>query len=101
MKLSTEQTYAILYLRDQNKTLSEISSELNITEKTVKGVLDKNPKTEPVTKPMSSNGLINTSQSGKQRGVMIMTKTGSEIGEKTRNTSASPKKDECIFRPNS
>lgn len=100
MKLSTEQTYAILYLRDQNKSISDIASELNLSTKTVKTVVDKNPKIEPEPKPQSPNGMINTTQSGKQRGVMIMTKTGSEIGEKVRNMSTS-KESSCIFRPKS
>lgn len=100
MKLTTEQTYAILYLRDQDKNIKEISSELDIAEKTIKTVLEKNPKSDPMPKPQSTNGMINTTQSGKQRGVMIMTKTGSEIGEKVRNMSK-VSENPCIFKPKS
>jgi len=99
MKLTTEQTYAILYLRDQEKNISQISNELDIPEKTIKSILEKNPKPEP-KEQTSISGMINTSQSGKQKGVMIMTKTGSEIGEKVRTMSVQ-KENPCIFKPKS
>lgn len=109
MRLTKVHKYAISYLDSIGKTHAEIADELNTSERTIdrylKSISENTKETVPepeqaaaVKKPKVSDFLINKTQSGDTRGVMIMTKQASAIAENiTKNISAPPTNG--IFRP--
>jgi hypothetical protein len=104
MKLNKTQQYAIEHLHGAGKTPEEISNELDIALKSVVSVINKIPKPEPapsqeVKKMGPSDFMINKTQTGKDRGVMIMTQQASMMSENAAKSS--PGENPAIYRPKS
>lgn len=103
MKLNKTQQYAIEHLHSLGKTPEEISNELDISIKNVSSAVSKLPEPqpkpqEPDNKPKGpSDFMINKSQTGKDRGVMIMTQQASMLSEKAQKSVQS--ENPAIFRP--
>lgn len=105
MKLNKTQQYAIEHLHGLGKSPEEISNELDISIKNVSATISKlpepqlQPKTqEPDNKPKGpSDFMINKSQTGRDRGVMIMTQQASMLSEKAQKSVQS--ENPAIFRP--
>lgn len=112
-KISKANLYAIQFLFGQNKTISEIASELNIPEKQVTSVIEKTHNTGGVdaiktstskSGKSQSKALMITETAGKgTKNVAIMTKEASELNDHLRQQGpkTQPRNfDKAIFRPN-
>lgn len=108
MRLTKVHKYAISYLHSIGKSNAEIADEINTSERTIDRYLksvavestpEPEPQPEPAAKkPTVSDFLINKTQSGNTRGVMIMTKQASAIAENITKSIATPPTN-GIFRP--
>lgn len=110
MKINKQLGYAINWLVSQNKSVVEISDELDLTEKQITSYIEKNnlSKSEPLaiksqsTKPKSKELMIRHTSNKKINNVAIMTKEASEVNDefKKQLVSKSTKNSDCIFKPN-
>lgn len=117
-KTNKAQQYAILWLDSQNYTTNDIANELNISEKIVVGILEKNKNPnsdEPVniktasgtvsaSKKSTKNLMINQTSVKKNNSVMIMTPEASmqhDESKKKMNDGPGRQTHSAIFRPNS
>ena len=109
-KMNKTLTYAVLWLNHQNLDNTQIAEELSLTEKQVKGVIDKVHMTETKTNniPTTSSpvggikpkDLMITESASRTRSVSIMTQQASALNDELKKR-ASPKTDSQngIFRP--
>jgi IS30 family transposase len=109
MRLTKVHKYAICYLHSIGKSHAEIADEINTSERTIdrylkklsentKEIVEELEAVPEVKKPTVSDFLLNKTQSGDTRGVMIMTKQASAIAENiTKNLSAPSTNG--VFRP--
>jgi len=108
--LNKTQIYAIRWLNSQNKTIKEISDELDITENQIQKTLEKysSTKTEnsntikdaksPVSR--SQNLMIRETSGKKTNNVAIMTREASEVNDHFKNNIVThPTTEKAIFRP--
>ena len=102
MRLTKVHKYAISYLHSIGKSNAEIADEINTSERTIdrylKSVAVESTPEPAAKKPTVSDFLINKTQSGNTRGVMIMTKQASAIAENITKSIATPPTN-GIFRP--
>lgn len=111
-KVNKTQSYAILWMNSQGMSIDQISKELNITEKQIHGVLEKNSqipdaliktKTSSVApKDSKTKGLMITESLSKKAKVAIMTKEASSLNDTLKHQVPSEsitKRDKGIFRP--
>lgn len=107
--ISKQKQYAALWLHNTNKTLEEISQELELSVEQVEKIIEKNSSainikttSQPVKASKIQDTMITESAAGKHR-VAIMTKQASEISDeaiKKNNThKKSSFKESCIFKP--
>lgn len=116
-KTSKMQQYAIQWLDSQNYSVAEIVNELNLSEKTVIGVLEKNKNPNTNAEPVniktgsesvapakgSKNLMINQTAVKKNNSVMIMTPEASmknDEAKKKINDASTRQTHSAIFRPN-
>lgn len=105
--------YAALYLHSQDKTHTEIATELNISAKEAKSLVStettkksKDSKTaiKTTSAPVNSKNLMITQTEGKKiKSVAIMTKAASEVNDefkKSLGPTVSRTGKDAIFRPN-
>lgn len=110
MKITKQLGYAINWLISQNKTIPEISEELNLTEKQITSYVEKNnlTKSEPLavksqsTKLKSKELMIRHTSGKKTNNVAIMTKEASEVNDEFRKQMVTKptRNSDCIFKPN-
>jgi predicted transcriptional regulator len=101
--------YAIELLHSRGTSISDIATELKLTESQVKRVINKLPKPEPVVekpkeedKPKKQNFMIRHTAGKKNNSVSIMTETASQVSDefvKKANVKA-PDTSKFIFKPN-
>lgn len=99
--------YAIELLHSRGTSITDIATELKLTESQVKRVINKLPKpvvTEKVQedKPKKQNFMIRHTAGKKSNSVSIMTETASQISDefvKKANVTA-PDTSKFIFKPN-
>lgn len=110
MRITKNLGYAINWLVSQNKTIEEISEELDLTVKQVKSYVEKHnlANTKPLavksesTRIKSKELMIRHTSNKKINNVAIMTKEASEINDEFKkqiNTGPTRNAD-CIFKPN-
>lgn len=113
-KTSKVQNYAIQFLLSQNKSIEEIALELNISEKQVSNVIEKNypsstdessikTSTSKAGKSKSKDLMITETAGKGTKNVAIMTKEASELNDHLRNKAPAKQPrnfDKAIFRPN-
>lgn len=111
MRITKSLGYAINWLNQSGKSVSEIAKELDLTEKQVTAHIEKNPptndnklatKSEPVKKKKSSKDLmIRHTRDKKTNSVAIMTREASEVNDSLRpSLNRSKLNQDCIFKPN-
>lgn len=110
MKITKQLGYAINWLVSQDKTILEISEELNLTEKQITSYIEKNnlTKSEPLavksqpTKLKSKELMIRHTSNKKTNNVAIMTKEASQVNDefKKQIVTKSNRNANYIFKPN-
>lgn len=110
MKITKQISYAINWLISQNKTIKEISEELNITEKQIITYMEKNNITQAdrlaikssKAQSKSKDLMIRHTSHKKVNNVAIMTKEASEVNDelKKKLNNQSNRNSNCIFKPN-
>lgn len=111
-KINKTQSYAILWMNNQGINIDQISKELNLTEKQITSVLEKNSqipdasiktKTSSVApKESKTKSLMITESLSKKAKVAIMTKEASSLNDelkKQAHSASTTKRDKGIFRP--
>lgn len=107
-RLTKTQKYAIQWLNSNGHTNTDIASELDISEKQVSSVLEKNTGTGenqkvPIAKSKAGqipNLMITETAAKRNKGVAIMTREASEVHDAARSKLTNTKKSqEGIFRP--
>lgn len=103
-------TYAVLWLNHQGLDNTKIAEELSLTDKQVKGVVDKIhiaetqtnsiPTTSSPVGKIKSKDLMITESASRTRSVAIMTQQASSLNDELKK-KGSPKSDtqNGIFRP--
>lgn len=116
-KVTKVQTYAVCWLNTLNKSSLDIADELNLTEKQVLNILEKNtsPQTEQTIESLKTvtssvspkitpkDLMINQTSAKKINSVSIMTKEASELSDELRKKAQGNNKTDSqrgIFRPN-
>lgn len=104
-RINKTQKYAILWLNYQNRDVSSISKELNLTEeqihRVIKPVMKNNIPTASsvVSKSVNSKNLMITeSQAGKYK-VSIMTKAASEVNDNEKKKNIPKDNSSYIYKP--
>ena len=107
-KISKSQVYAVQWLVQQDKSIEEISTELNLTSKQVSSIItdnniQKQEQNTVVSPPKIKDVMINQTAVKRTNSVAIMTKEASEIADEARKRMPSNSIDQQkgIFRPNS
>lgn len=108
-RLSKTETYAILWLNHTGVSVAEISTELNVSEKSVTSILEKHSETnrdkiktgsEPTKKKQSKTLMVNETAVKKNKSVSIMTEAASQQSDQVLKNMRSRLSDKGIFRPN-
>jgi len=111
--ISKQKRYAVLWLKEQNKTDEEISSELDISIQQIEKITnqqasDDQNKIRNASEPVSNkskihDSMITQSVAGKHR-VAVMTKQASEISDESIKNNKEKKTQQptqsFIFNPN-
>jgi transcriptional antiterminator len=105
--------YAIYWLNSQGSSIDSIATELDLTDKQVAKVLEKNnsvnetnnikTNSSPVNsiKTSSKDLMIRHTSAKKNNSVAIMTKEASEVNDQAKkNNQTHPNLQKNIFRPN-
>lgn len=107
-KISKSQVYAVQWLVQQDKSIEEISTELNLTSKQVSSIItdnniQKQEQNTIVSPPKIKDVMINQTAVKRTNSVAIMTKEASEIADEARKKMPGNSIDQQkgIFRPNS
>ena len=111
-KLNKTQSYAILWMNNQGISIDQISKELNLTEKQINSVLEKNAQTPDASiktktssvasKESKTKSLMITESLSKKAKVSIMTKEASSLNDELKKqvpSESTTKRDKGIFRP--
>lgn len=103
-KLSKSNFYAIQWLHSQGMSVSDIASELKLSETQIVNNISpvaQSSEEQPVIANNPKNLMI-TQTSGKGTNtVAIMTKQASELGDELKKQHNQPKSHTGIFRPRS
>lgn len=96
--ISNAKKYAVLWMNSQNKSLDEISKELNISNDQINDIITSNKPTE--TTAVTNKNLMITHTAGKKANhVAIMTKEASELNDSQLKKMTPQQSDKGIFRP--
>lgn len=101
-RLTKVEVYAIRWLNSQNFTNEKIASELDLNVEQVKKTVEKYSSTgdqKKVPVKTSPVNIINTTSGKGIKGVSIMTKEGSEVGDKKHKPIVNKNLHKSIFRP--
>jgi hypothetical protein len=102
-RLNKTQIYAIRWLNYQELTNDKIANELDINIEQVEKTLEKYTKTstkKTVSTKTTPVNIINTTAGKGINGVSIMTKEGSETGDKAKKSASIQSSiHKSIFRP--
>lgn len=102
-RLNKTQIYAIRWLNSQELSNDKIANELGINIEQVQKTLEKHAKTsnkKSVPTKTAPVNIINTTAGKGINGVSIMTKEGSETGDKTKKSASIQNSiHKSIFRP--
>jgi hypothetical protein len=105
--------YAIYWLNSQGSSIDSIATELDLTDKQVAKVLEKNNSVNETNNIKTNSGPVNSIKTSskdlmirhtsakKNNSVAIMTKEASEVNDQAKkNNQTHPNLQKNIFRPN-
>jgi plasmid maintenance system antidote protein VapI len=98
-KITDTQKYAILWLKHNNYSSTQIAKMLKINENQIIEIINNNPK-EPTPTGSSIKSLMITESVGQKHQVSIMTKAASEVSDSNRkNIEIDNSNKSSIYKP--